>query len=292
MELEYYRKVGEITRKAREFGSTLVQEGRSLLECADKVEEYIKSSGARPAFPVNISINQVAAHYAPAPNDPNEFKYGDLVKLDVGAHLDGYIGDTAITIEVGTDRWKKLIQSSSSALDRAIGIVKDGIAVGKIGATIEGEVSRFGYKPIKNLSGHLLSRYELHAGMSVPNVAEAFSRRLQSSMAIAIEPFCTNGKGQVKSGKPGNIYMFRNERKNISAESEELLRKIREEFITLPFASRWCLEFHPRAEELLGELTRCGALYRYPVLIESGDGMVSQTEHTVFVKEDKCEVLT
>ena len=299
--IEKYRLAGKITAGALEFAKSKITEGYSLLKLADEIEAYIMEQGAKPAFPANISINDAAAHFSPDSSCELTFRRGDVAKIDCGAQIDGYIGDSAITVEIGTNEKMVLIQSSKMALQEAIEVVKDEIEVGRIGEVVENKIRSMGFRPIANLSGHQVSEYNLHAGLSVPNVGERFSKRIKEGMVIAIEPFSTNGNGYIMDGENGSIYQFIKE-KNVHNESaRKLLNLIKKDknFVSLPFCERWCVKLGERhemdAEEInraLNILNRSHVIRNYPVLREEAGGLVSQWEHTVLVTEDGCEVLT
>lgn len=292
-----YKQAGKIAAEARDYGAGLIKPGVSFLEVANLVESMILKRKAGLAFPVNISINEGAAHYSPRHDDILVFKKGNVVKLDVGAHIDGYIADTATTVEVETNNYSNMIKASNDALDNAIGLVKAGVDFSEIGKIVEETIKSYGYKPINNLSGHSLEQYKLHSGMSVPNVSNTHSKiKPKEGDVLAIEPFATNGEGRVVSGRGSNIYLcnksFRSKliRDN---KSKNLFDKLMVEFKTLPFAQRWCEDLLPNGGNLaLKKLSFLGFIKHYPQLIEAKGGTVTQKEHTVIVKEDGCETTT
>ncbi len=285
-------KAGAVTREARQLGAGLIAEGVSLLSVAEETEAYIRKKGAKPAFPVNISINQIAAHYTPASNDTSTFRRGDVVKLDVGAHVNGYMGDTAITIEVGTRNWASLIDAPSKALSMAIQMIGDGIPVSAIGGTIERGIRSNGFVPIRNLAGHEIKRHNLHSGLSISNYDDGNTTRVRNDMLLAIEPFATNGAGEVDNAKPGNIYILQRDREIKDAGANRLFGMIKEEFGSLAFCERWCTALDPKASAHLRTLVRYGAIYAYPILTEVRGGMVSQTEHTILITGSRAQVTT
>ena len=287
-----YRRAGDIAAKARDYGVSMIKPGKSLLEVAEKVEKKIAELGGKPAFPVNISVNEVAAHFTPRKKDRMEFVEGDVVKLDVGVHIDGYIADTATTVEVGTDNYDRLIEASKEALSGAIEILKAKIRLREIGKVISRTIKERGFKPIDNLSGHNLQRYMLHAGISIPNVPEFTSKKLKADEVVAIEPFATDGLGHVVSGGRSNIYRFIKFPSKEDREIREKVRRIRKLFSTLPFAERWVEGEFTDAPYVLNELTKKGYIVSYSQLIEKEKGIVSQHEHTVIINEDGCEVIT
>jgi len=290
--LDKVRRAGAIAREARALGVSMVDEGVPLLNVAEEVEALIVRKGARPAFPTNISINEAAAHYTPRSDDTLTFKRGDLVKVDVGAHVDGYIGDTAQTVEVRTRNWTNLIDASSKALSMAIEMIGEGVSVGSIGGTIERAIKSNGFVPVTNLTGHGMNQYKLHAGLTIANYDDGNPTRVARDMILAIEPFATHGAGEVRNSKPGNIYRVMRDRAVKDDKAMEHLRLIKENFGSLPFCERWCTALDPKAPVHLRTLVRHGILFAYPILTEVKDGMVSQTEHTVVLNGTKAQITT
>ncbi len=290
--LDKIKKAGAVAREARKLGASMVDEGVPLLKVADEVEAYIIQKGARPAFPTNISINDIAAHYSPRSDDKLTFQRGDLVKVDVGAHVDGYIGDTAVTVEVRTKNWSNLIDASSKALTMAIEMIGEGVPVGSIGGTIERGIKSNGFVPVTNLTGHGMNQYNLHAGLTIANFDDGNPTKVSRDMILAIEPFATNGAGEVRNAKSGNIYRIFRDREVKDEKAMEHFRLIKENFGTLPFCERWCTALDPKAPNHLKTLVRHGVLFAYPILSEVKGGMVSQTEHTVVINGQKAQITT
>ncbi len=290
--LDCIRKAGRLSAQARELGRSLVDEGVKLRDVADQMELHITEHGGRPAFPANICRNDMAAHFTPNSSDEMVFNSGDLVKLDIGAQVDGYLGDTATTVEVSTRNWQSLIQASVRALDLAIEIAKEGTSVDIIGGVIQRSVKEAGFQSVANLSGHEMKRYNLHAGLSIPNIDDGTLTKVQANMLLAIEPFVTNGHGQVVNGKSGNIYRVLRDRPLKDKEAEKFFQKVKEEFSTLPFCERWCDHFQPNSAQYLRVLHRHGLISTYPVLVEIQHGMVSQAEHTVLAGNGSTEITT
>jgi len=282
--MEEYKEAGRIARDALKFGIKNIKEGKSYKELAEDIESYILQK-ASLAFPVNISVNNIAAHYTPSSNDEGFFKKGDVIKIDVGAHVEGYIGDTAKTVEIGTNQYSKLIEASEKALEEAIKIIRDGITLSEIGRKIEEKINEYGFKPIKNLQGHSLEKYKLHAGISIPNYDNKSQKKLKAGQVVAIEPFATNGIGIVVDDGLGNIYRI--------AKNSPFVSKIKSKFNGLPFAERWLQNIYGKnAHSKLIFFIRRGLVIPYYKLIEAKGGIVSQAEHTILIKEDGCEILT
>ena len=284
-------RAGRISREARERAVALVKEGALLLDVAEDVEDLMRKRGAKPAFPTCISIDHVAAHYSPTHDDALRFRHGNVVKLDLGAQLDGWIADTALTVEVGTRNWTELVRASELALQTAIEAVHAGVPTRAIGEGIQRAIEAHGYRPIRNLTGHTIERYLLHAGKSVPNIAHGHDF-LEAGEVVAIEPFASSGAGQVDGRRTGNIYRVLKVKPQKQPETDGFLRLLADEFKTLPFAERWAHRLEPRAPVLLNGLVRTGAVMTYPALLDVQGGIVSQTEHTMIVGPAGAEVTT
>lgn len=285
--LEKYRRAGKILAEVLAEAGPRVEPGASLLDVANFVEDLIRSKGAKPAFPCNISLDRNAAHYTPSPQDASRFGE-NMVKLDVGVHVDGYIADSAITIDLsGHD---KLVEASSVALQAALEIIGPGTSTAQIGEVIEQAITGYGFRPVYNLTGHGLSRYLAHDEPAVPNKAMEKGTILKEGDVIAIEPFATNGSGRISEAQINEIYGLSNMRPVRLPAARKLLKEISLEYRTLPFARRWLKG--ERADYALMQLLRSGSVHRYPVLWEVEGAMVSQAEHTVVVLENGCEVIT
>ncbi len=285
--LEKYRSAGRILAEVLAEARPKIETGASLLDVANFVEDAIRCKGGHPAFPCNISLDRNAAHYTPSPKDLSTFGES-MVKLDVGVHVDGYIADAAITIDLsGHD---KLTEASKAALEAALDIVRPGANTAQIGKVIEETIIGYGYRPVSNLTGHGLSRYQAHDEPAVPNKAMEKGTVLKEGDVIAIEPFATNGSGRISEGPINEIYGFSAPRPVRLPAARSLLKEITENYRTLPFARRWLKG--ERAEYALMLLLRSGAVHTYPVLWEVEGSLVSQAEHTVVILEEGCEVTT
>ncbi|MGA1821535.1 MAG: type II methionyl aminopeptidase [Thermoplasmatota archaeon] len=291
-ELKLWIRAGEIAGRARDLGAGMVEEGVTYLEVAEAVEDYIIDKGARVAFPINLAVNDIAAHYTPRTGDKLKFNYGDIVKVDVGAHIDGYIGDTARTVEVGSNSYGRLIEASKRALEAAMEISRGGISLSTIGSVVERTMNSLGFKPIVNLTGHSIERYNLHAGLSIPNYDDRSKEYIPEGTIVAIEPFSTTGIGEVESGRRSNIFRFVRRKDHLKQHQEAAVDIIQKESRTLPFSQRWISKRVDRGDKALNGLVRAGCVYSYPILQEVTGGMVAQTEHTLYITKKGCKVLT
>jgi methionyl aminopeptidase len=215
------------------------------------------------------------------------------VKLDVGVHIDGYIADTARTTEVSTRNWTEMIRAAEEAVSTAIELMKPGVSTLRVGAAIERTIKTHGFKPVMNLTGHLLRPYLLHGEKSIPNVGERHEAAVvEEGDSFAIEPFATNGRGAVDGRRTGNIYRIVHRRPTGDGPADGLVEAIHRDLKGLPFSERWAHRIDAKAPVLLQRLMRAGVVMTYPVLVEVGKGMVAQAEHSVVVGPDGAEAYT
>lgn len=283
---EKYREAGRILKIVRAEAADMIRVGNSLLEVAEFVEKKTIELGGKPAFPCNISRNQEAAHATPKVGDQDVFG-NDMVKLDLGVHVDGYIADSAITVDLSGN--SDIVKASEEALATAIDLMKPGVSTGEIGTAIEEKIRSYGLNPITNLTGHGLSQYEAHDNPPVPNKHVEGGVILKEGDVLAIEPFATNGTGLVHDGSWAEIYSLIKKKPVRLPAVRNVLKQV-EAYRELPFAKRW-LE-SDKLEFSLIQLEKAGILHSYPVLLESSGGLVSQAEHTVIITRDGCEVTT
>ena len=289
-ELSKLRTAGRVAAAARDIGLDMVRPGAKLYDIAQETESYIRSHGCGLAFPCNVSVNEVAAHYTPSVNDKKTIAAGDVVKVDCGAHLDGWVGDTAGTAEAGTSVYSRLIRASMDARDAISEFIGNGTSLSEIGRAAEMTMKAVGYVPVRNLCGHQIDRYNLHAGMSVPNYDSGDGTKLDAGMVVAVEPFATNGAGEVVNGRPGNIVRILREREIEDSDTKEFFEYVKGEFGPFPFCARSC-DF-PNAEKHVSRLIRRGVLSSYAQLVEVKKGIVTQHEHTFYISEGRAEITT
>ncbi|MFB6151833.1 MAG: type II methionyl aminopeptidase [Haloarculaceae archaeon] len=286
-EYEKCREAGEILAQVRDEAAERVEVGASHLELAEWAEDRIRELGGKPAFPVNISVDEEAAHATPSPDDEETFGE-EMINLDIGVHVDGYLADTAVTVDLSGN--PELAEAPAEALDAALDVVEPGVETGAIGAAIEEVIDGYGYNPVVNLTGHGLGHWEQHTAPNIPNREVSQSVRLEAGDVVAIEPFATDGRGKVQEGSDEEIFALEREASVRNRDARQALEQITEEFRTLPFATRWLDVSRPAMA--LRRLKRQDVLHGYPVLKEEDGRLVSQKEHTIIVTEDGCEVTT
>ena len=285
--LDSYLEAGKIASRVLTRSLPLVKAGAPFLRVVEEVEDLVRSGGAGLAFPLNLSLNEAAAHDTASAGDDRVFRAGDVVKMDLGVHLDGYIADTAGTVDLGENA--PLIRASRSALEKAISLVKPGVSTGDLGAAIQGEIEGQGFRPVANLTGHGLGRYEIHTPPTVPNIRMHGGAVLREGMVFAIEPFASTGTGLVADGPRVQIFQQTGDRPARLPDARRVLDQVRDRH-GLPFARRWISG--ERLDITLPSLVRSGHLHAYPVLRDVPGSLVSQAEHTVIVTGDGCIVTT
>lgn len=323
--LDKYEKAGKIASKARKNAVKKATAGMKVIDLIEYVENEIKRRGAKLAFPCNISINEITSHYTSPPNDETLLYNGDIVKIDLGAEIDGYLSDTAITtvitgedIEASEDYANQLNmpgrnddgninvteeaveerldlkEATDSALENVISILKEGVSVNEIGRIIQDSIQDKGFTPVVDLTGHAIARYNIHPGLTIPNYPTNSDYILKEGDHIAIEPFATTGEGHVVNLQFSTIYSYLRPRPLLSARSQKLLTKIANDYKYFPFSKREFLNDYniKSLNDAMDPLIACRALYPYAVLKERSNADVSQTEHTVIIEKEGCNVTT
>jgi len=290
-EISKLKEAGEIAKQVKEFAKKIIKPEMPLIEIAEKIDEKILELGGKPAFPVNLSINEIAAHSTPSHND--ETKAEGLLKVDIGVQIDGFIADTAFSLDLDNSKENKnLIEAAEAGLEAGIKAISLNTTTTEIGKAISSVIASLGFQPITNLTGHEIKQYDLHAGLTIPNYENPSSYKIQEG-TYAIEPFSTNGFGTVRDGKPSGIYIIKKEGNVRDPFARKVLQFIIEEYQSLPFCSRWLVKtFGTRAIISLRQLEQADILHQYPQLIEKNSGKVAQAEHTVIVTKEKKIVTT
>ncbi|RLI42588.1 type II methionyl aminopeptidase [Candidatus Bathyarchaeota archaeon] len=293
--VEKFKLSGRILRETREEMKCFVREGMPIIEVCEKAENLIREKGGKPAFPCNVSINEIAAHYTSPPNDDKIIPEKSIVKVDLGVHVDGYVTDSAVTVNFNPE-YEAMVETARQALKTATEVIHPGMFISKLGSIIEKTIKSRGFKPISNLTGHQVGRYLVHAGVSLPNVSHISFSKIKLGNVYAIEPFVTvkNAVGKVRDGEIVTIFRFLKPKHLKNPYAKKLLEYIEKNFRTLPFAERWLQGVVPRKhhQEAFRELLSSKALMGYPIFIEASGKPVAQAEHTVLIVEDGCVVLT
>lgn len=290
------RQAGRIAAAAREAGARRIVPGAKVREVCEAVEDVIVGQGGGLAFPAQSSINHVAAHYCPSPEDETAYAEGDVAKLDVGVHVDGWVVDTAVTVNVGDrDANRGVVRAADEALRAAIAALRPGVEVSVVSGAIERAIASFGLRPVRNLCGHGVGRWTVHTPPPIANLPDGGTARLPLHAVVAIEPFATDGVGLVHEQGRAEVFRLPPEKQASAAAADvdpALVEAIRG-FRGLPFARRQ-LAGLPRetVEKGLAVLTARRDVSAYPPLAEATGRRVAQAEHTVYLGPEGVVVLT
>ena len=303
--IESYIESGKLASRIRNEASKMIKDGTLVIDLVNYVESEILGAGAEIAFPCNVSINEIAAHYTSPSGDETMIKAGDLVKLDLGAMIDGYIADTAVTIiadgnisenynQDEINLHEEIVEASAAGLDAAISTVRAGVEISKIGEAVNEAIKEYKLNPIFNLMGHSLEQYNLHAGISIPNYNNHDNFKLDEGQAVAIEPFATNGAGEVNDSPGQYIYSYMTNKPFRMKNTQKVLKYIQHHHQYVPFSARWIDDaFGERKSKMaLKQLSDAMAIFPYAPLREKKDCFVSQKEHTVIVEKEGCMITT
>lgn len=289
-EIESYKKAGNIASQALSYGLSLIKPGNALSYVCQEVDNKIIELGGNIAFPTQISLNDTAAHFCP---DTDDIKFSDqIVSLDVGVHIDGFIGDNAASVDL-SGKHEDLIKASRQALQNAIAIIKPGITLSDIGKTIQDTITSFDLSPVRNLSGHGLGKFKIHTKPSIPNYENNDPTTLKQGDIFAIEPFASDGAGIIYESSNPTIFTLEEKRPVRNMFTRQILKHI-ESYQGLPFCKRWLIDKFGAAKTsfALKELKNLNMIHEYPPLVDKSHGLVSQAEHTILVTKDGCEILT
>ncbi len=296
--IEKYLEAGKIVADIKKQIPQLVKPGMKYIELAEFIENKIIEKGGKPAFPCNISWAYEAAHYTPIVDDDKKIPDKGILKVDFGAHVDGYISDTSISIDLSGEN-EDLIKAVEEALDKVIEALYPGIRIEKISEIIEKTIESYGARPIRNLTGHSLDHYNLHAGVSIPNTKSTITRGvLKPGMALAIEPFATKGIGYVIDSNPITIYSIirtpTKKNKGLSPQANNLYKSIYNDRKELPFTERWYIKNNniKTVREAISQLFKKRFITGYPILVEASGSEVSQAEDSFLILEKEVIVYT
>lgn len=294
LELDKLRLSGRISATALAHGRAMIVPGARIEDIQRAVEAKIRELGGAPAFPAQVSRNHIAAHYCSPPGDPTTLQAGDIVKLDCGSHVDGYVTDNATTVDLRDGDRSLLCAASRMALDNAIAVMGPGVSLTEVGRQVETTIESLGFKPVRNLCGHGVARYTIHCAPSVPNYADAKAGRLRANMTIACEPFASDGKGYIDVDGTAEVFMLKRDlrpKDNLPAALEKAFAQSE----GLPFArrdlERWFGSLKS-GDEALKSLRRKDLVDEYPPLCEKPGVRIAQFEHTIFISETGAEVIT
>jgi methionyl aminopeptidase len=294
-DLQKYQHAGKIAKEVREEIRKTVKEGMPIIDICEKVESLTRKKGGKPAFPCNVSINEITAHYTSPPNDKQTIPEKSIVKVDIGVHVDGYIADTATTVCFNPE-YEDMVNTAKEALEKAVELLQPGLSITRFGSEIQKTIKTRGYKPISNLTGHLIKRYMIHAGKSLPNVFNLSTSRIKEGEIYGVEPFVTviDATGRVDNLKEKTIFRFQKNKSLKNPYAKQILSYIKKNFLTLPFTERWLNRFASSSNYKIAfsELLSSKAVIGYPIFVEASRKPVAQAEYSILIEKDSCTVLT
>jgi methionyl aminopeptidase len=294
-DLQKYKRAGKIAKEVREEIKRTVKEGMPIIDICEKVEQLTRKKGGKPAFPCNVSVNEVAAHYTSPPNDKQIIPERSIVKVDIGVHVNGYIADTATSVCFDPE-YADMVNTAEEALNKAVELLRPGLSITHFGSAIQKVIKTRGFKPVSNLTGHLIRRYIIHAGKSLPNVFNLSASRIKEGEVYGVEPFVTvvGADGRVENLREAYIFRYAKHKSLKDPYTKKILAYIRKNFMTLPFTERWLSKFFSASnyKTAFSELLLSRAVVSYPVFVEISRKTVAQAEHTILVVKDGCDVLT
>jgi len=291
-EISLLKKSGQITNKAHKLAKKIIVPGASLYEVGTKIENFIKDQGAFPAFPINLSYNNQAAHNSYS--DEEVIINEDMIlKVDIGSQIDGYITDSAQTI-IFNKKHELLREASFKALEDAKKYISENLSTAKVsdvGEIVENKISSYGFRPICNLTGHFISIYETHDHPSIPNIKNNIDLKfidLCKDKWFAIEPFASTGKGEIFEGPEVFIFQHIEDRPIRNQNARILLEEIKE-FHGLPFSEYWVGKNMSAFDKkfALRELLKQQIISSYPVLLEKQGVSIAQWETSFAIYNDE-----
>ncbi|GJN04152.1 hypothetical protein PR202_ga21675 [Eleusine coracana subsp. coracana] len=296
------RRAAEVHRQVRKYMRSIIKPGMLMIDLCETLEnmvrKLIKENGLQAgiAFPTGCSLNWVAAHWTPNSGDQTVLQYDDVMKLDFGTHIDGHIVDCAFTVAFNP-MFDPLLQATRDATNTGIKeagidarLCDVGAAIQEVMESYEVEINGkvFQVKSVRNLNGHSIGPYQIHAGKSVPIVKGGEQTKMEEGEFYAIETFGSTGKGFVREDLECSHYMKNFDVGHVPlrvAKAKQLLGTINNNFGTLAFCRRY-LDRLGETKYLMALKNLCdtGIVQPYPPLCDVKGSYVSQFEHTILLR--------
>lgn len=306
------REAAEVHRQVRAYMKPYIKPGVLLSEMCERLENANRALvGAKDgdlsrgiAFPTGCSLNHVAAHYTPNKGDKTVLGYDDVMKIDFGTQINGRIIDSAYTVHFN-EKYDPLVNAVKEATDEGIKTAGIDVRLCDVGVAVQevmesheieldGKTRRI--RPIRNLNGHSIGPYQIHAGKCVPISRGGERTKMEEGEFFAIETFGSTGKGFVLEDMACSHYMKDFDAGHIpvrSAKARSLLSVIDRNFGTLAFCRRF-LDRLGEQKYLMGLKQLCDAeiVVPYPPLCDIKGCYTAQFEHTIVLKPTGKEVLS
>jgi len=310
-EYKDFRQAAEAHRTVRKYVKSWIKPGIKMIDICERLEacsrQMIRENGldAGLAFPTGCSLNHCAAHYTPNAGDETVLAYDDVCKIDFGTHINGHIIDCAFTVTFNP-KYDKLVEAVKSATNTGIRLAGIDARLCDIGESIqecmesyelEMDGKTYPIRAIRNLNGHSIAPYRIHAGKSVPIVkGTAENVIMEEGEVYAIETFGSTGKGYVHDDMETSHYMKNYDVGHIPLrmpKAKQLLTTINNHFGTLAFCRRW-LDRAGETKYLMALKSLCdaGIVDPYPPLCDTKGCYTAQFEHTILLRPTCKEVLS
>jgi len=304
------RQAAEAHRQVRKHVMEYIKPGLTMIEICERLEAasraLINENGLKAglAFPTGCSINHCAAHYTPNAGDPTVLQYDDVCKIDFGTHINGRIVDSAFTVAFNPkyDNLLKAVKDATNTGIREAGIdvrlCDVGEAIQEVMESYEVELGGKTYpvKAIRNLNGHSIGPYRIHAGKTVPIVKGGEATKMEENEFYAIETFGSTGKGFVRDDMETSHYMKNFDVGHVPLRiprARQLLHVINENFGTLAFCRRWLDRLgQTKYIMALKSLGDAGIVDPYPPLCDIKGCYTAQYEHTILLRPTCKEVIS
>ncbi|EXJ80047.1 methionyl aminopeptidase [Capronia epimyces CBS 606.96] len=316
--IQNYRKAAEVHRQARRWVQESVKPGQTLLDIAEGIEHSVRAllghAGLGPGdslkagmgFPTGLSLNHQVAHYTPNPGQKDVvLQHQDVMKVDFGVHINGWIVDSAFTMAFDPT-YDNLLAAVKDATNTGVKTAGIDVRVCDVSAAIQETMESyeveirgktFPIKPVRNLSAHDIKRYHIHGGKSIPFVKNSDQTKMEEGEVFAIETFGTTGRGYIRDD--AGIYgygLIQDTPLAVPlplASARRLHKTIRENFSTLVFCRRY-LDRLGLERYLAGMncLISNGIVESYQPLADIKGSYSAQFEHTLLLRETHKEVLS
>lgn len=257
------------------------------------------------AFPVNISVNEIVAHYtSSSKNDDYILKKNDIVKVDFGVHKNGSIIDSAQTFHFDS-KYDEFVEYSKKCTDYAVSLCGPDVNLGDLGKDIEEYVKSkeihidnklYQLHTLKELSGHNIGEYLIHKSKALPNCAIKYPVRMEEGDFFAVEPFISTC-AESYYDSPTNLFMVAKNYNNLiyllCGDELELFNKIIKQYLTLCFCDKWLEKDIDKFDfNIFKNIIDKKIIEEYKTIYVLKDNYVSQFEHNVYIKSNGIIQLT
>ena len=260
--LSDYRQAAETHRQVRQWAQKNIKPGQTLTEIADGIEGSVRrlvghdglSEGdakvAGMGFPLGLNLDEIAAHFSPNAGNKTVLQQNNVMKVDIGVHVNGRIVDSAFTMAF-EPQYDNLLAAVKDATNTGVREAGIDVRLGELGGLIqeamesyECEINGTTYpvKSIRNLTGHTIMHYSIHGDKAVPIVKTNDTTKMEEGDVFAIETFGSTGNGRVYDQGEVSHYALRSDAPSVDlrlSSAKSVLNAIKKNFGTLPFCRRY-----------------------------------------------------